>query len=139
MARILVIEDERHISRLIEVNLDRVGYIVEKAYDGVEGLEKVDSFKPDMIILDRIMPRMDGMEVMAKLQADPDLSKIPVIFLTAKGQDQDVFEGWSAGGSVYLTKPFNPKDLLSFVDRILNAPTKDEDEDGYEVEKTYEV
>lgn len=125
MAKILVIEDERHISRLIEVNLERLGHEIEKAFDGVDGMEKVASFKPDLIILDRMMPRMDGMEVMKNLQISPETSEIPVIFLTAKAQDSDVMEGWVAGASCYLTKPFNPKDLITFVERILDDPVED--------------
>ena len=95
MARILIVEDEKHISRLIEVTLVNQGHVIEKAYDGVEGLEKVGSFEPELIVLDRMMPRMDGMEVMKTLQADPSRADIPVIFLTAKAQDDDVAEGWS--------------------------------------------
>lgn len=137
MSRVLVIEDEKHISRLIEITLQREGHTIEKAFDGIEGMEKISEFDPQLIILDRMMPRMDGMEVMAKLQADPKLSEIPVIFLTAKAQDKDVFDGWSSGASAYLTKPFNPKELILFVNRVLSAPT--DFDDGYEVDKTYDV
>ena len=135
MARILVVDDEKHIVRLVEVNLTQKGHTVEKAFDGIEGLEKVKSFSPDLIVLDRMMPKMDGMEMMRELQANPETADIPVIFLTAKAQDGDVMEGWMSGASSYLTKPFNPRELLLFVDRILTPIP----EDGYEQEKIWDV
>jgi two-component system alkaline phosphatase synthesis response regulator PhoP/two-component system response regulator VicR len=119
--KILVVDDERHIVRLVEVNLARAGYDVATAYDGVEALEKVKSEKPDMIVLDVMMPRMDGFEVLKRLQADPETQDIPVIMLTAKAQDADIFRGWSSGVSSYLTKPFNPRELLTFVERIFQS------------------
>lgn len=119
--KILVVDDERHIVRLVEVNLTRAGYDVVTAYDGVEALEKVKSEHPDMIVLDVMMPRMDGFEVLKRLQADPATQDIPVIMLTAKAQDADIFRGWSSGVSSYLTKPFNPRELLTFVERIFQS------------------
>ncbi len=119
--KILVVDDERHIVRLVEVNLTRAGYDVVSAYDGVEALEKVAEDIPDMIVLDVMMPRMDGFEVLKNLQADPRYKDIPVIMLTAKAQDADIFKGWQSGVSSYLTKPFNPKELLVFVQRIFQS------------------
>ena len=119
--RILVVDDERHIVRLVQVNLEKVGYTVLTAYDGVEALEQVGKEKPDMVILDVMMPRMDGFEVLKKLQADAKTRDIPVIMLTAKAQDADIFRGWSSGVSSYLTKPFNPRELLTFVERIFQS------------------
>ncbi|MFO7945598.1 MAG: response regulator [Armatimonadota bacterium] len=118
---ILVVDDERHIVRLVEVNLERAGYDVVTAYDGVEALEKVEEDDPDMIVLDVMMPRMDGFDVLKKLQSDPNHKDIPVIMLTAKAQDADIFKGWQSGVSSYLTKPFNPKELLVFVERIFQS------------------
>ena len=122
MARkILVVDDERHIVRLVEINLQRAGFDVVTAYDGVEALEKVKSEKPDMLVLDVMMPRKDGFEVLRDLQADPATANIPVIMLTAKAQDADIFRGWQSGVSSYLTKPFNPRELLTFVERIFQS------------------
>ena len=87
--KILVVDDERHIVRLVEVNLQRAGYDVVVAYDGVEALEVFAREKPDMVVLDVMMPRMDGFEVLKKLQADPESRNVPVIMLTAKGQEAD--------------------------------------------------
>lgn len=119
-AKILVCDDERHIVRLIQVNLEKQGYQVVTAFDGKEGLEKVRSEKPSLLVLDVMMPYMDGFEVLKNLRRDSDTESLPVIMLTAKAQDRDVFEGYSYGADMYLTKPFNPQELISFVKRILS-------------------
>lgn len=132
--KILAVDDERHIVRLIQVNLERAGYQVITAFDGTEGLKKVESEKPDLIVLDVMMPKMDGFEVLKRLQANPETREIPVIMLTAKAQDTDVFRGWSSGVSAYLTKPFNPLELLTFVKRIFSGY-----DDSPEGEKTWDL
>ena len=119
--KILAVDDERHIVRLVEVNLQRAGYEVVTAYDGREALEKVKSENPDLIVLDVMMPYMDGFEVLKHLKADPETAEVPVIMLTAKAQDADVFRGWQSGVDCYLTKPFNPMELLTFVKRIFDS------------------
>ena len=116
--KILVCDDERHIVRLIQVNLERHGYNVVTAYDGKEGLEKAKAEKPDLMVLDVMMPYMDGFEVLKTLKREPETENLPVIMLTAKAQDKDVFEGYHYGADMYLTKPFNPMELISFVKRI---------------------
>ncbi|MEX2243884.1 MAG: response regulator [Fimbriimonadaceae bacterium] len=124
--KILVCDDERHIVRLIQVNLERQGWAVVTAYDGKEGLEKVKSEKPDLLVLDVMMPYMDGFEVLKSIRKDPEMEKLPVIMLTAKAQDKDVFEGYHYGADMYLTKPFNPRELVSFVKRIAQGGTDDD-------------
>jgi two-component system alkaline phosphatase synthesis response regulator PhoP/two-component system response regulator VicR len=116
--KILVCDDERHIVRLIQVNLERQGYQVVTAYDGKEGLEKIRAEKPNLVVLDVMMPYMDGFEVLKTLRREPDTENLPVIMLTAKAQDKDVFEGYHYGADMYLTKPFNPMELVTFVKRI---------------------
>lgn len=116
--KILVCDDERHIVRLIQVNLEKQGYQVVTAFDGKEGLEKVKSEKPDLLVLDVMMPYMDGFEVLKSLRKEPETQDLPVIMLTAKAQDKDVFEGYHYGADMYLTKPFNPMELVTFVKRI---------------------
>jgi two-component system alkaline phosphatase synthesis response regulator PhoP len=118
--KVLVVDDERHIVRLVQVTLEREGYEVVSAFDGKDALKKVASEKPDLIVLDVMMPRMDGFEVLKHLRADP-ARYTPVIMLTAKAQDVDVFNGWRAGVDCYLTKPFNPQELLTFARRILSG------------------
>jgi two-component system alkaline phosphatase synthesis response regulator PhoP/two-component system response regulator VicR len=119
--KILAVDDEKHIVRLVQVNLERAGYQVLTAYDGIDALEKVKAEKPDMIVCDVMMPRMDGFEVLRNLKADAGTRDIPVIMLTAKAQDADVFKGWQSGVDAYLTKPFNPMELLAFVKRIFKS------------------
>lgn len=116
--KILVCDDERHIVRLIQVNLEKQGWQVVTAYDGKEGLEKIRAEKPDLCVLDVMMPYMDGFEVLKALRREPETDSLPVIMLTAKAQDKDVFEGYHYGADMYLTKPFNPAELVSFVKRI---------------------
>jgi two-component system alkaline phosphatase synthesis response regulator PhoP/two-component system response regulator VicR len=116
--KVLVCDDERHIVRLIQVNLERQGYIVVTAFDGKEGLEKIRSEKPNLVVLDVMMPYMDGFEVLKTIRREPETENLPVIMLTAKAQDKDVFEGYHYGADMYLTKPFNPMELVTFVKRI---------------------
>lgn len=119
--KILVCDDERSIVRLIQVNLEKHGYEIVTAFDGKDGLEKIQSEKPDLVVLDVMMPYMDGFEVLKNLRRDPATENLPVIMLTAKAQDKDVFEGYSYGADMYLTKPFNPVELVSFVKRIVQG------------------
>jgi two-component system alkaline phosphatase synthesis response regulator PhoP/two-component system response regulator VicR len=122
MARkILAVDDEKHIVRLVQVNLERQGYEVVTANDGKEALKKVEEERPDLLVLDVMMPYMDGFEVLQNLRRNPETRDIPVIMLTAKAQDADVFKGWQSGVDCYLTKPFNPMELISFVKRIFGS------------------
>jgi two-component system, OmpR family, alkaline phosphatase synthesis response regulator PhoP len=124
--KILAVDDEKHIVRLVQVNLERQGYQVVTAFDGKEALQKVEEENPDLVVLDVMMPYMDGFEVLQSLRRNPETANIPVIMLTAKAQDADVFKGWQSGVDCYLTKPFNPMELITFVKRIFKAL----DEDG---------
>ncbi len=118
--KILCVDDERHITRMEEVNLQRAGYQVVIAHDGREALEKVQSEQPDLIVLDIMMPYMDGYEVLKNLKSNPRTAEIPVIMLSAKAADADVFRAWQSGVDCYLTKPFNPVELLKFVKQIFD-------------------
>ncbi|MGV3723855.1 MAG: response regulator transcription factor [Actinomycetota bacterium] len=121
MKHILAVDDEINIRRLVEVNLIRAGYRVSKASDGVEALASIEAERPDLVVLDVMMPHMDGFEVLKRLKMDPATADLPVIMLTAKAQDADIFKGWSSGVDCYLTKPFNPTELLVFVRKTLEA------------------
>src|SRR3989440_9444598 len=130
MARkILAVDDERSIIRLIQVTLEKHGHQVVTAFDGKEALERVAREQPDMIVLDVMMPYLDGFEVLHELKKDPDTRDIPVIMLTAKAQDADVFNGYKRGADCYLTKPFNPNELNQFVKRIFDSVEKEIDGD----------
>ncbi len=132
--KILTCDDEKNIVRLIQVNLERQGYEVITAYNGRECLEKVSLHQPDLIVLDLMMPEMTGFEVLEELKKHPMTADIPVIMLTARTQDQDVLRGWQAGVECYLTKPFNPIELITFIKRIFAVvETEDDDEQRYEL------
>lgn len=129
--KILAVDDEKHIVRLVEINLKKAGYEVTTANNGREALEAVALSAPDLIVMDVMMPEMDGFAALQKLKENSATSNIPVIMLTAKAQDADVFKGWQSGADLYLTKPFNPAELLTFVERILSS--KEEEEDTYDI------
>jgi two-component system alkaline phosphatase synthesis response regulator PhoP len=131
--KILAVDDERHIVRLVQVNLERAGYEVVTAFDGKDALEKVASEQPDLVVLDVMMPYMDGFEVLQNLRKNPSTRELPVIMLTAKAQDADVFRGWQSGVDCYLTKPFNPMELISFVKRIFKSLETGEDGTRYDL------
>jgi two-component system alkaline phosphatase synthesis response regulator PhoP/two-component system response regulator VicR len=124
MPRVLVVDDEVNIVRLIQVNLERHGYQVTTANNGVQALEKIREDRPDLLVSDVMMPEMDGFELLANVRRDPSLSDLPVIMLTAKAQDRDVMEGYTRGADMYLTKPFNPAELLNFAKRILSSQSE---------------
>ncbi|MCC7495627.1 MAG: response regulator [Fimbriimonadaceae bacterium] len=128
--RILAVDDERHIVRLIQVNLERAGYQVMTANDGVQALDIVAKERPDLIVLDWMMPQLNGMETLKRLKANEATQDIPVIMLTAKSQDADVLRGWQSGVDCFLTKPFNPMELLTFVKRIFEDRERPDDDDG---------
>ena len=117
--RILVAEDDQNILRQIVFNLQSSDYEVITATTGVEAMRLLMGDRPDLLITDIMMPEMDGYELVAALRRDEFLADLPVIMLTAKTLDDDVAQGYSSGTDLYLTKPFNPVELLSFVQRIL--------------------
>ena len=132
--KILAVDDEKHILRLVQINLEKAGYEVVTGTNGREAIEKVRSEKPELIVMDVMMPEMDGFEALKQLKSDPATADIPVIMLTAKAQDADVFHGWQSGADLYLTKPFNPMELLTFVKRIFDAKGEADNAD-----KIYEI
>ena len=95
--KILVCDDEKNIRRLVQVNLERAGYKVVTASDGKEALQQVVKERPELIVLDIMMPYMDGFEVLQNLRRNASTREIPVIMLTAKSQDSDIFRGWQSG------------------------------------------
>jgi len=115
------VDDEPHIVRLIQVNLERQGYQVETANNGAQALAKIRESRPDLLVSDVMMPEMDGFELLANIRRDATLMDLPVIMLTAKAQDKDVMTGYQTGADMYLTKPFNPAELIAFAKRILSS------------------
>ena len=120
-AYILAVDDEAHIRRLVQINLQRAGHRVDTAADGVEALERIQVERPDMLVLDVTMPRLDGIELLRRLKADPETAGIRVVMLTARAQDADIFEGERSGADLYLCKPFSPVQLMQAVKDILGS------------------
>jgi CheY-like chemotaxis protein len=118
--RILICDDDPVILRLLEVNLEMEGYSVLTARHGEEAYELASQEAPDLIILDIMMPRWDGYETCRRLKETEVTKDIPVIFLSAKAQQSDIEKGKSFGVAEYLTKPFDPTDLIDVVERHLD-------------------
>ncbi len=119
MAKILIIEDEKPITELLEYNLKQNGYFVEIAHDGEEGLKKVLEIKPDLIILDLMIPKIDGMEVCRRIKGDSSIKSIPIVMLTAKTDEVDRIVGLEMGADDYVTKPFSVRELVLRIKAIL--------------------
>ena len=119
MQRVLVVEDEVDIADLIMFNLQRAGYEVLKAHDGIAGTETAIRERPDLVVLDLMLPGRDGFAVFREIRKDARTSRIPVIMLTARAQTEDRIQGLEAGADDYLTKPFSPKELVLRVNAIL--------------------
>jgi DNA-binding response OmpR family regulator len=108
---VLVVEDEAHIRRVLEYNLKLDGFVVYLAEDGTTGLRLAHEKKPDVILLDWLMPEMNGLEVLSELKRDSRTDDIPVFMLTAKGMLNDVSQAFETGADDYITKPFDPMQL----------------------------
>jgi DNA-binding response OmpR family regulator len=121
MPKVLVAEDEQDILELIRFTLEFNGFEVLTASNGAEAVEKARQAKPDLILLDVRMPKMTGYEACQSLKAAPDTQGIPVVFLSARGQEADVKHGLSLGATDYILKPFSPEDLPGRLREILSA------------------
>ena len=119
MAKLLLIDDEVQLLEMLQIRLEANGYEIVTANDGVEGIEKVKSENPDLIILDIMMPKMDGYEVCEILKNDPQYSKIPIIFLSAKAQEDNMKIGKEEGAEAFVKKPFETSDLLTKIEELL--------------------
>jgi CheY-like chemotaxis protein len=125
--RVLVVDDEPDVLLLCRVNLEFEGYEVVEASDGEEAMERLREQSFDVLLLDVMMPRMHGWQVLEAVKADDALKDIPVVMLTAKVQDQDQIRGWSHGAADYITKPFSPLALSQVLQDVL-ATDPDEEE-----------
>jgi two-component system alkaline phosphatase synthesis response regulator PhoP len=117
--RILVVDDDRQIVRLVQSYLQQSGFTVLTAYDGEEGLHVLRREKPDLVILDLMLPRRDGLEITRIVRGDETLSATPILMLTARVEDVDKLIGLELGADDYLTKPFNPPEVVARVKAIL--------------------
>ena len=118
-ATVLVVDDDPVILKLLEVNFEMEGFLVVRGSDGAEGLERAREVLPDIVILDVMMPRMTGYEVAKALREDERTAHIPIIFVTARAQSSDVERGIELGVDDYVTKPFDPLDLIARVNTLL--------------------
>ncbi|WP_270838970.1 winged helix-turn-helix domain-containing protein [Peptacetobacter hiranonis] len=117
--KVLIIDDEMHIVELLRFNLETSGYKTIYSYDGFDGFIKAKEEKPDLILLDWMLPNISGIEVLKKIREDADLKKIPVIMLTAKNMEDDKVEGLEVGADDYITKPFSIKELLARITSVM--------------------
>lgn len=131
MAReaVLVIEDEQDIQELIRYNLAKEGYRVTLAETGEDGLSHVRNQTPDLILLDLMLPGIDGLEVCRQIKADQTLRPVPIIMLTAKGEESDIVTGLELGADDYVTKPFSPKVLVARIRAVLRRQTIPSEDD----------
>jgi DNA-binding response OmpR family regulator len=120
-ARILVVDDDQVIQQLLKVNLELEGYAVEVASDGEEALALFDDFRPNLVVLDIMMPKLDGWEVARQLNASEGGAP-PIVLLSARAQEADVQKGNDLGVAAYVTKPFDPIELLDLVAGLLSEP-----------------
>src|SRR5262245_12747382 len=117
--KILVVDDEIYIVHILDFSLGMEGYEVVTALDGEQGLEKARAQRPDLIVLDIMMPKLDGYETCKMLKADPETRSIPIILLSAKGRNIEQKNGIAVGADDYITKPFSPRKLVERINSIL--------------------
>jgi DNA-binding response OmpR family regulator len=117
--KLLIVDDEKMNLEFFEVMLSKLGFVVEEANDGVEALEKVKKFRPDLILLDNVMPRMSGWEVTKTLKTDPKYQDIPIIMFSALDDPKDKVAGFELGVDDYITKPFNFSEVLARIKAVL--------------------
>ncbi len=118
---IMVVDDHPDVVDILRITLESKGFNVRCAYSGKDLFAGLDEHKPDLIILDILMPEMDGLEVLTRLRENSDTASIPVILLTAMGQQEDIFEGYKRGADYYITKPFSPTQLLEGINLMLGG------------------
>jgi two-component system phosphate regulon response regulator PhoB len=122
--KVLVVDDEEDILELLKFNLSREGYQVPCAASGEQAFRLVRSESPDLIVLDLMLPGIDGLEVTRCLKNDPDTKNIPIVMLTAKGEEADIVTGLELGADDYITKPFSPRIVLARVRAVLRRKIK---------------
>ncbi len=131
MGYILAVDDDEPVLRSVKRVLENAGFTVNTAANGQEALKMIERERPDLVVLDIIMPGIDGLEVCRRIRADPFIAKVPILFLTAKGRPSDIAQGLDAGGDDFLTKPFEVVELPARVRALLRrAPGGVLDTDG---------
>ncbi len=131
--RILVVDDEEDILELVKYNLEREGYLVDCVETGEEAIERATAIRPDGILLDLMLPGVDGIEVCRELRKNPDTRTIPIIMMTAKGEEADVVSGLEVGADDYVPKPFSTKVLIARLRALLRRTAEKKDEEAGEL------
>ena len=119
MRHILIIEDDKDIVELVRYNLEKEGFRVSSAEDGVTGLAQVRRTPPDLVVLDLMLPRLPGLEICKELRRDQNIPRVPILMLTARGEEPDRVVGLEMGADDYVTKPFSPRELVARVKALL--------------------
>lgn len=119
--KILIADDELRLRKVVSLHLKKSGFDVQEAGNGAQAVTMAQANPPDVIVLDVVMPQMDGIEACKTIKSDPNLQSIPVILLTAKASSDDIETGKAAGANHYLTKPFSPKELVEIINSITGA------------------
>lgn len=122
MARILVADDDQDLNDLVTMKLEAAGHEVVSVVDGENALSRALSDRPDLIVLDWMLPRRNGLEVCREVRSDPELSGTRILMLTARAQEVDVERAFAAGAEEYITKPFSPRELVLRVGTLLSRP-----------------
>ena len=125
MGKILIVEDEENIRQLVRYNLEKEGFQVVEAPDGLQGLKMVKLEKPDLVLLDLMIPAIDGLEVCRTLKGNSNTAAVPIIMLTARSEEIDKVIGLELGADDYMTKPFSPRELVARVKAVLRRTQKD--------------
>ncbi len=128
--KILVVEDEKPISELIGFHLEKQNYQIKFSYDGESAIQEIEHWLPDLILLDWMLPNISGIEVLKRIKRKDNLKKIPIIMLTAKGQEDDKIRGFELGVEDYVTKPFLPSEILARIKSLLKRTKAREENDS---------
>ena len=121
--KILIVEDEEDVMELIRYNLSKEGFNCDAAYDGQEALKKAQATLPNLVLLDLMLPEVDGLEVCKRLKSSPQTEHIPIVMVTAKSDETDIVTGLELGADDYIAKPFSPKVLVARVRAVLRRKT----------------
>jgi DNA-binding response OmpR family regulator len=131
MKRVLLIEDDRDIVELVRYNLEREGFQVAAATDGASGLAQVRKTPPDILLLDMMLPKISGLDICKEIRRDTSLNRLPILMLTARGEEADRVVGLEMGADDYVTKPFSPRELGARVKALLSRRARRQARDAF--------
>jgi two-component system, OmpR family, alkaline phosphatase synthesis response regulator PhoP len=131
--KVLVVDDEKDITALVAYHLEREGFRVLQAHDGLQALELVKRERPHLLVLDLMLPHLSGLDVCRRLRKEPDTARLPILMLTAKAEETDKVLGLELGGDDYLTKPFGPRELVARVKALIRRSEEIQEEEVFKV------